>query len=174
MDFTIFGFNLSNIFTTISMWISNELYQKSSKSAKPENFSKNLNFATIFTRFQFMTQLYHKNWLKSLKLAKNMEKIEKKIEFFIFLEFSINEINKKWIFGFLKFFLYFQFPLILYENGELILPFWNALYVYFIGLIGIFDNSVPRECNAYFCVSHFFMYRLYYIIVAECSLCEPH
>ena len=161
MDFTIFGFNLSNIFTTISMSISNELYQKSSKSARSKNFSKNLNFATIFTRFQFMTQLYHKNWLKSLKLAKNMEKIEKKIEFFIFLEFSINEINKKWIFGFLRIFLYFQFLLILYENGELILPFWNALYVYFIGLIGIFDNSVPRECNAYFCVSHFFMYRPY-------------
>ena len=52
-----------------------------------------------------------------------MEKIEKKIEFFIFLEFSINEINKKWIFGFLRIFLYFQFLLILYENGELILPF---------------------------------------------------
>ena len=66
-------------------------------------------------------------------------------------------------FWIIKIFLSFQFPLILSENGGLILPFWNALYVYFKGLIGIFDNSVPRECNAYFCVCHFFMYRPYYI-----------
>ena len=56
---------------------SNKLHQKFPKSSKYQNFSKNLNFDTIFTKFQFMTQLNHKNWLKSLKLAKNMEKIEK-------------------------------------------------------------------------------------------------
>ena len=61
LDFTIFGFNLSNIFTNISMPTYNKLQQKSPKLSKYKNFSKNLNFDPIFTKFQFMTQLNHKN-----------------------------------------------------------------------------------------------------------------